>query len=76
MERKKLFGFWSQVVVQIEAFEEAFAHILGDVQFFDGSMHKVNRSPGGVQDNTAIITTGEVLFKFLAKFRVEFTVNI
>jgi hypothetical protein len=65
-----------QVIVQIEAFEEAFAHVFGDIQFFEGSMHKVDRPPGGVQDNTAIITTGEVLFKFLAKFRVEFTINI
>ena len=34
-EGRKLFGLWSQVIVQIEAFEEAFAHIVGQVGLFD-----------------------------------------
>jgi hypothetical protein len=38
----KLLGLWSQVTVQIEAFEEAFAHVIGQVGFFEGSMHEVN----------------------------------
>ena len=43
-----LFGFLSQVIIQIEAFEEAFAHIFGQVRFFDGSVHEINGPLGGV----------------------------
>ena len=37
-----------QVVVQIEAFEKAFTHIIGNSLFFRCDMHKINRPLCGV----------------------------
>jgi hypothetical protein len=63
---RKLFGGWTQVIVQIEAFEEAFAHVIGQVGFFDGGMHKIDRPLCCIQNNAAVITTSKMLFEFLA----------
>jgi hypothetical protein len=39
-------------------------------------MHKIDRPPGGVQDHAAVLASCEMFFKFLAKVRGQFTVNI
>ncbi|HEY4492127.1 MAG TPA: hypothetical protein VI958_08995 [Acidobacteriota bacterium] len=65
-----------QVIVKIEALEEAFTHISRQVRLFDGGMYKINCPPGGVQYDAAVITSSQMLFDLLAKFRIEFTVNI
>jgi hypothetical protein len=72
----KLFGIWGQVIVQVEAFEKAFTHILGQILFFEGNMDEIDRPPGGVQNDAAVIASCKVLFKFPAKFRAEVAVDI
>lgn len=73
---RKLFGSLSQVSVQVEAFEEAFAHVVRQVGFFVGSLHEVNRPLCGVQNDAAVVASREMPFEFLAKFGTEFAVNV
>jgi hypothetical protein len=39
-------------------------------------MDKVNGTPGRVQDDPAIVATGEMLFELLAQFGGQLTVDI
>jgi hypothetical protein len=73
---RKCSGFWIQVIVQIEAFKEAFAYIIGQVRHFDGSMYEIDRPLGGIQNNTTIVTPGKVFFDFLAKFGGKLAIDI
>ncbi len=69
-------GFRLEIVVKIKAFEEAFAHILGQVRFFDWGMHEIDGPPGGVQHNAAIITAGKMFFEFLAELGAKIAIDI
>jgi len=73
---RKSLGFWIQVCVQIEAFEEAFANVFGQVRFFKWRMHEINRPLGGVQNDGAVITACKVFLKFQAKFGAEIAVDV
>jgi hypothetical protein len=63
-------------MVEVEAFEEAFAHIFGQVGFFEGSLHEVNRPFGGVQNDSAVVALGKMFFEFLAELGIEIAVNV
>ena len=76
LKRKKLFGLLSQVVIEIEAFEETFAHVIGQVRFFNRRMYEINRPLGSVENDAAVVASREMFFEFDAKFGIEFAVNV
>jgi hypothetical protein len=71
-----LFGLRGQEVIEVEAFEETFAYFIGQLRFFERSMHEVDRPPCGVENDATIVTSCKMLFKFLAEFRAEVSINI
>jgi len=62
--------FGIQVIVQIETFEEALAHVVGQCRLFYRSMHKINGPLRSIQNDPTVFTSFKVLFEFLAKFGI------
>ncbi len=68
--------FGTNIIVEIEALEEAFAHVVRNADRFRRRLNEINRPLGGVQNDAAILTSGKMLFDFAAKLRTQLTVNI
>jgi len=66
----------NQVIVQIEALEETGAHVVGQVRSFGGRVDEIDGPLGGVQHDTAIVTSREMLFDLLAEFGSKLTVDV
>jgi hypothetical protein len=76
MDWDSLSGLRLQIVIQVEPFKQALPYIFRYIGLFRRRMHKLNGSLRGVQDDTAVITSFKMFFKFLTKSRGKIPIDI